>query len=64
MDIFSCFGMWNSCPKFVCDFQLQPYRPIFFAYQRLRKERHITLDTRVSVQAVRRDKNAQFIKMI
>jgi hypothetical protein len=23
MDIFSCFGMWNSCPKFVRTFQLQ-----------------------------------------
>jgi hypothetical protein len=24
MDIFSCFGMWNSCPKFVRTFQLHP----------------------------------------
>jgi hypothetical protein len=24
MDIFSCFGMCNSCPKFVCTFQLHP----------------------------------------
>jgi hypothetical protein len=22
MDIFSCFGMWNSYPKFICTFQL------------------------------------------
>jgi hypothetical protein len=24
VDIFSCFGMWNSCPKFVHAFQLHP----------------------------------------
>jgi hypothetical protein len=24
MDIFSCFGMWNSFPKFVRTFQLHP----------------------------------------
>jgi hypothetical protein len=22
MDIFSCFGMWSLCPKFVCTFQV------------------------------------------
>jgi hypothetical protein len=25
MDIFSCFGMWNSCQKFVLTFQLHLY---------------------------------------
>jgi hypothetical protein len=24
LDIFSCFGMWNSCPKFVRSFQVHP----------------------------------------
>jgi hypothetical protein len=24
MDIFSCFGMWDLCPEFVCTFRLHP----------------------------------------
>jgi hypothetical protein len=31
MDIFSCSGLWNSCPKFVHTFQLRfTYRRILY----------------------------------
>jgi hypothetical protein len=31
IDIFSCFGIWNSCPKFIRTFQLQPVYSIVFS---------------------------------
>jgi hypothetical protein len=32
MDILSCFGMWNWCPKFIPKFQAHPYKNCIFQH--------------------------------